>query len=138
MPAELNRHELDLVALRYFGQLGHDSQHRIFKFFAWEETKPTANGSYVDYLKLASGKLQKMTTAEIGKFLVVCALASDLYCPSYVGGGNLAKDSSLAKEAAHYKVNAERILGELKEKPASKTGNNPPTTPKPKPHAKKR
>ena len=124
VPAELSRHELEFVALRYFEQLGHDSQHRIFKFFAWEETKPKANGGYVDYPKLASGKLEKMTTAEIGKFLIVCALASDLYCPTYVGGGMLTKDSNLAREAAHYKVNAERILRELKEKPASKTGNN--------------
>ncbi len=125
VPAELSRHELEFVALRYFEQLGHDSQHRIFKFFAWEETKPKANGGYVDYPKLASGKLEKMATAEIGKFLIVCALASDLYCPTYPGGGMLTKDSNLACEAAHYKVSAERILRELKEKPASKTGKNP-------------
>ena len=137
VPAELTRHELDLVALRYFEQLGHDSQHRIFKFSAWEETKPKANGGYVDYVKLASGKLEKMTTAEIGKFLIVCALASDLYCPTYVGGGMLAKDSTLAREAVHYKVNAERILRELKDKAASKATNNPYTSAKPKLHPKK-
>ncbi len=137
VPAELSRHELEFVALQYFEQLGHDSQHRIFKFFAWEGTKPKANGGYVDYPKLTSGKLKKMTTAEIGKFLIVCALASDLYCPTYVGG-MLPKDSNLAREAAHYKVNAERILCELKEKPASKTGKNSPTSAKAKPHTKKR
>ena len=43
---------------------------------------------------------------------MVCALASDLYCPTYVGGEALAKHSNLAREALHYKVNAERILGE--------------------------
>jgi ParB family transcriptional regulator, chromosome partitioning protein len=137
VPAELSRHEFEFVALRYFEQLGHDSEHRIFKFFAWEETKPKANGGYVDYPKLASGKLEKMTTAEIGKFLIVCALASDLYCPTYVGGGMLTKDSNLAREAAHYKVNAERILRDLKEKPASKTGKNSLTSAKAKPHTKK-
>jgi hypothetical protein len=137
VPAELTRHELDLVALRYFEQLGHDSQHRIFKFFAWEETKPKANGGYVDYSKLASGKLGKMTTAEIGKFLIVCALASDLYCPTYVGGGMLTKDSNLAREAVHYKVNAERILRELKEKPVPKAGKNSLSCAKAKPHTKK-
>jgi len=137
VPAELSRHELEFVALRYFEQLGHDSQHRIFKFFAWEETKPKANGGYVDYPKLASGKLEKMTTAEIGKFLCVCALASDLYCPTYVGGGMLTKDSNLAREAVYYKVNAERILRELKEKPASKTDKSALTSAKAKPHVKK-
>ena len=136
-PQNSRRHELEFVALRYFEQLGHDSQHRIFKFFAWEETKPKANGGYVDYPKLASGKLEKMTTAEIGKFLIVCALASDLYCPTYVGGGMLTKDSNLAREAVHYKVNAERILRELKEKPASKTAKNSLTSAKAKPHIQK-
>jgi hypothetical protein len=91
----------------------------------------------MDYRKLASGKLEKMTTAEIGKFLIVCALASDLYCPTYVGGGMLTKDSNLARQAAHHKVNAERILRELKEKPASKTGKNSLTSAKAKPHIKK-
>jgi hypothetical protein len=91
----------------------------------------------VDYPKLAGGKLEKMTTAGIGKFLIVCALASDLYCPTYVGGVVLTKDSSLAREAAHYKVNAERILRELKEKLASKTGKNSLTSAKAKPHIKK-
>ena len=138
MPSEFTRHELDFVALRYFEQLGHDSQHRIFKFFAWEETKPKANGGYVDYPKLASGKVEKMTTADIGKFLVVCALASDLYCPTYVGGGMLTKDSSLAREAVRYKVNAERILRELKEKPATKNGTSAPTSANPKPHSRKK
>jgi ParB family chromosome partitioning protein len=137
VPAEFTRHELDFVALRYFEQLGHDSQHRIFKFLAWDETKPKANGGYVDYPKLTSGKLEKMTTAEIGKFLIVCALASDLYCPTYVAGGALAKDSNLAREAAHYKVNSERILRELKEKPCSKIGNNSLTSAKAKPNIKK-
>jgi hypothetical protein len=46
------------------------SRHRIFKFYAWEEPKSNvSNGGYVDYSKLASGKLEKMTTPDIGKFL---------------------------------------------------------------------
>ena len=137
VPAELSRHEIDFVASRYFEQLGHDSQHRIFKFFAWEETKPKANGGYVDYPKLANGKFEKMTTAEIGKFLIVCALASDLYCPTYVGAGMLTKDSNLARKAVHYKVNAERILRELKEKPPSKTDRKSLASAKAEPHVKK-
>ena len=86
------------LALRYFEQLGHDSQHRIFKFFAWEAAKAKApNGGYVDYPKLASAKLKAMTTAEIGRFLVVCALASDLYFPSYLSSSTLPKDSNARK-----------------------------------------
>ncbi len=130
VPAELSRHELHFVALRYFDQLGHDNQHRIFKFFAWEETKRKASyGGYVDYPKLASAKLEGMTTAELGRFLVVCALASDLYCPTYISGATLAKDSKLAKEAAHYKVNGERILREVKTQLAKKS-LKPKTQPK--------
>jgi hypothetical protein len=39
--------------------LGHDHQHRIFKFFAWEETKSKSNGGYLDFSKLASEKLER-------------------------------------------------------------------------------
>jgi hypothetical protein len=57
-----------------------------------------------------------MTAAELGRFLIVCALASDLYCPSYSSGAALPKDSKLAREAAHYKVKAESILQEVSER----------------------
>ena len=124
VPGEPGRHELELIAQNYFQQLGHDSQHRLFKFFAWDEAKTKAvNGGrerpatvgYTDYPKLASAKLDKMTTAEIGKFLVVCALASELYIPTYYGSIS-PKDSKLTREAAHYKVNCDRVLREVKEK----------------------
>ena len=138
VPGELSRHELDFIAQRYFNHLGHDSQHRIFKFLAWEATK--AKGSYrgyADYPKLAGAKLEAMTAAEIGKFLVVCALASELYCPTYLSGATLAKDSNLLKEAAHYKVNTDRILYEVRDrlaknsrKPKSKSEAQTPTKPK--------
>lgn len=122
VPEQLTRHELDVVALRYFEQLGHDNQHRIFKFFRWD--LPNSNCSYagyVDYPKLASAKLEVMTAATLGKFLVLCAVASDLYCPTYVGGATLGKDSQLVKQAVHYKVNGERILRELKEQGSRKS-----------------
>jgi hypothetical protein len=114
VPGELGSQELHLIALSYFQQLGHHSQHRIFKFFAWEEAKTKeVNGRYTDYPKLAGTKLDKMSTAEIGKVLSVCALASDLYYPTYyvVTSG---KDSNLTREAEHYKVNCERHLCEVK------------------------
>ena len=122
---QLARHEFDFVAARYFEQLDHDNQHRIFKFFRWE--LPKSNGSYagyVDYSKLAAPKLEGMTAATLGKFLIVCALASELYCPAYVSSPALSKDSQLAKQAAHYRINTERILRELKEQGAIKSALN--------------
>jgi len=122
VPGELSRHELHLIAQNYFHVLGHDSQHRIFKFFAWEVSKrKTSSGGYADYPKLVSTRLEAMTAAEIGKFLMVCALASDLYCPTYLSGATLAKDSNLLKEAAHYKVNVARVLREVREKRLAKS-----------------
>jgi len=118
VPDKLERYELGFVALQYFEQLGHDNHHRMFKYFRWE--LPKSNGPYagsVDYPKLASAKLEGMTAIALAKFLIVCALASDLYSPPYVSGGALTKDSKLAKVAAHYKVTGERILRELKGRP---------------------
>lgn len=128
IPAPISRHELDLVARRYFDQLGHDSQHRIFQFFAWDEKKAKGNShGYTDYPKLASAKFEAMTAAEIGRFLIVCALASDLYCPSYSSGGTLPKDSKLAQEAAHYRVNADRVFRETQGKVAKKSSQRKKT-----------
>jgi ParB family transcriptional regulator, chromosome partitioning protein len=122
VPSPLGRHELDLLAVSYFQQLGHDSQHRLFKFFAWEQAKTKSpNGGYGEYPKIASGKLDKMTTAEIGKFLTVCALAGELYCPTYLSSPTLAKDSTLAREAGHYRINTKGILREVTEKLVKKT-----------------
>ena len=126
----LPRHGLTLVALRYFELLGHDSQHRMFKFFAREVAKAKApSGGHVDYTKLANAKLDGMATAEIRRFLMVCALASDLYFPSYLSSAALPKDSTLAKEAAHHKINANRVLREIR-------GSSAKQSPKPKTHSK--
>jgi len=111
-----------------------------FKFLGWEATKTKGAYGYGDYPKLVGAKLDAMTTAEIGKFLMVCALASDLYCPTYLSGATLAKDSNLLKEAAHYKVNAARVLGEVREKRLAKSSKTKPESKgrasrKPKPQA---
>lgn len=121
MPAALTRHELDVVALQFFHQVGHDTQHRIFKFFGWEKKANGKSNGSADYPKLAEAKLKAMTTAEIGRFLVVCALASELYCPSYLSGATLSKDSKLAQEVPHYKVNADKLLREVKASLAKKS-----------------
>ena len=78
-----------------------------------------------------------MTTAEIGRFVMVCALASDLYFPSYLSSATLPKDSTLAKESAHYKVNTGRILHEVREglakkSPKEKNHSKPQSTATPK------
>jgi hypothetical protein len=94
-------------------------RHWIFKCFGWEETKnKSARGGYVEYAKLATAKLDGMAGAELGKFLMVCALASDLFFPPYFSSGG-----TLPKEAAHYKMNADRILREAKEKFVGKSSN---------------
>jgi ParB family transcriptional regulator, chromosome partitioning protein len=116
VPAQLRRHELDFIALSYFNQVGHDNHHRIFKFFGWEESKNKSEyGGSVDYPNLASAKLDSMTPADLGKILMVCALASELYFSPYIPSGG-----KLAKEAQHYRVNAEKLLREVKEKFAGK------------------
>jgi ParB family transcriptional regulator, chromosome partitioning protein len=138
VPSPLGRHELDLIAASLFHQLGHDSQQRLFKFFGWETAKPkNGNGGHTDYPKLARVKLDRMTGVEIVKFLVACALSGDLYCPTYISGATLAKDSKLARAVRHYKVNGERILHELKVKAAKKSlkqknHSKPQLTPTPK------
>ncbi len=66
-----------------------------------------------------------MTMAEIGKFLVVCALAGELYFPTYYGSTS-SKDSKLSREAAHYKVNCDRTLREVREKLTSKPAKSKP------------
>jgi hypothetical protein len=45
VPGQLSRDQLGLIALRYFEQLGHNSQRRIFKFFAWEAAKTKASST---------------------------------------------------------------------------------------------
>ena len=65
-------------------------------------------------------KLEGMTANALGKFLMTCALASDLYLPSYMMGGALTKESKLAKAAAHYKVNGKKILCGLKDRAAKR------------------
>ena len=100
VPNQLARHELDFVAPRFFEQLDHNNQHRMFKLFRWEILKSDGSyAGYVDYPKLASAKLEAMTTGAL-ELLLVSAPASDLYCPTYTGGATLAKESHLAKELA--------------------------------------
>jgi len=100
-----------MVALDYFRRLGHDNHRRLSKLYAWEEKKSkTSWGTEtVDYEKIAVGAVQAMTTADLHRFLLVCALVSDLYCPGYNPRQPLAKDSNLARTAGRYKVDSAKL-----------------------------
>src|SRR5438067_8828066 len=79
LPDVLSRPDLEMVALDYFRRLGHDNHRRLSKLYAWEETKSKTSwgAQSVDYEKIAAAALQAMKPADLHRFLVVCALASD-------------------------------------------------------------
>ena len=74
-----------MEALDYFRRLGHDNHRRLYKLYAWEEKKSKTSwgAQTVDYEKIAAAAVQGMKAADLNRFLVVCALVSDLYCPGY-------------------------------------------------------
>ena len=47
--------------------------------------------------------------ADLPRFLFVCALVSDLYCPGYNPRQPLAKNSNLARTAARNKIDSAKI-----------------------------
>jgi hypothetical protein len=110
-PDALSRPDLEMVALDYFRRLGHDNQRRLSKLYTWEEKKNKTSwgAETVDYEKIATGAVQTMKAADVHRFLVVCALVSDLYCPGYNPKRSLAKDSDLARTDARYKIDSAKI-----------------------------
>ena len=68
----------------------------------------------MDYEKIATAAVEGMTAADLYRFLVVCALVSDLYCPGYNPQQALAKDSNLARAASRYKVDPARITAAIR------------------------
>src|SRR5690348_13611594 len=130
LPDVLPRPDLEMVALDYFRRLGHDNHRRLSKLYAWEEKKSKTSwgAQTVDYEKIAAAAVQGMKAADVNRFLVVCALVSDLYCPGYNPRQSLAKESNLAHTAARYKVDTAKIatavlgeLSKLKSKTTDKT-----------------
>jgi hypothetical protein len=111
LPDVLSRPDLEMVALDYFRRLGHDNHRRLSKLYAWEEKKSKASwgAQIVDYEKIAAGAVQAMKAADLNRFLVVCALVSDLYCPGYNPRQTLEKGSNLARMAARYKIDSAKI-----------------------------
>src|SRR5438034_9436050 len=91
-----SRPDLEMVAFDYFRRLGHDNHRRLSKLYEWEEKKSkTSWGSQtVDYEKIAAAATQAMTAADLHRFLVICALVSDLYCPGYNPRQSVDKNSN--------------------------------------------
>jgi hypothetical protein len=111
LPDVLSRPDLEMVALDYFRRLAHDNHRRLSKLYAWEEKKSKTSwgGQTVDYEKIAAAAIQDMKPADLNRFLVVCALVFDLYCPGYNPSQSLAKDSNLTLTATRYKVDSANI-----------------------------
>jgi len=55
-----------------------------------------------------------MKAADLNRFLIVCALVSDLYCPGYNPRQSLAKDSNLARTATRYKIDTARTASTVR------------------------
>ena len=126
LPDVLSRPDLEMVALDYFRRLGHDNHRRLCRVYGWEEKKSKASwgAETVDYQKIAATAAQAMNAADLHRFLVVCALVSDLYCPGYNPKQTLAKDSNLASTAARYKIDSGKLTTAVRAE-LSKTTNRP-------------
>src|SRR5690348_6891271 len=116
LPDAFSRPDLEMVALDYFRRLGHDNHRRLSKLYAWEEKKSKTSwgAQTVDYEKIAASAVQAMKPADLNRFLVICALVSDLYCPGYDRRQSLAKDSDLARSAARYKVDTAKMVAAVR------------------------
>jgi ParB family transcriptional regulator, chromosome partitioning protein len=117
LPDALSRPDLEMVAVDYFRRLGHDNHRRLSKLYAWEEKKSKTSwgAQTVDYEKIAAAAVHGMTTADLHRFLVVCALVSDLYCPGYNPRQSLSRDSNLSRTAARYRVDSVKITAVVRE-----------------------
>ncbi len=117
LPATLSRPDFEMAVLDYFERLGHDNHRRLCRVYGWEEKKTKASwgGSTVDYKTIAGKAVREMTTQEVQHFLIVCALASDLYCPGYNPHQSLAKDSNLARTATRYKIDTAKLSATVRE-----------------------
>ena len=115
LPPALARADFEMVALDYFRRLGHDNHHRLFQVYGWEEkkTKTSWGGNSVDHEKLAEVQIRVMTAADLNRFLVTCALVSDLYCPGYSSAETLSKEANLMRTAVRYKVDASKVTAKV-------------------------
>ncbi|MGH9735493.1 MAG: hypothetical protein ACRD8A_12995 [Candidatus Acidiferrales bacterium] len=109
------RADFEMVALDYFRRLGHDNHHRLFQVYGWEEkkTKTSWGGASVDHEKLAGAQIRTMTTADLNRFIVTCALVPDLYCPGYSSAECLSKQANLMRTAVRHKVKASKLTAKV-------------------------
>jgi ParB family chromosome partitioning protein len=126
LPPALARADFEMVALDYFRRLGHDNHHRLFQVYGWEEkkTKTSWGGNSVDHEKLAEARIRAMTAANLNRFLVTCALVSDLYCPGYSSSAALPPKSNLATTASRYIVDVRKLTTQMSEALSRKTKHN--------------
>jgi ParB family chromosome partitioning protein len=128
------RQDLGMIALDYLHRLGHDNQRRLCRAYGWQEkkTKTAWGAKVVEYEKIASTAIEGMNVADLNRFLVVCSLVSDLYCPGYNLSQTLSKDSNLARTAARYKVDSAKLAATVREEfsqtAESKQSKTPKTT----------
>jgi len=115
LPPTLARADFEMVALDYFRRLGHDNHHRLFQVYGWEEkkTKTSWGGTSVDHEKLAEVQIRAMTVADLNRFVVMCSLIPDLYCPGYSSAETLSKEANLTRTAVRYKVDASKITARV-------------------------
>ena len=129
LPGTFARPDLEMAALDYFRRLGHDNHRRLCRVYGWEEKKSKASwgGTTVDYETIGGKAVREMNAQDLERFVVVCALVSDLYCPGFNPRQSLAKDANLARTAARYKIDAAKIAAEVRTelvKRADKTGSS--------------
>ena len=115
LPGELSRTDLEMVALDYFRRLGHDNHRRLFHAYGWEEkkTKMSWGGTSVDHEKLTQAQIRGMTSADLNRFMVLCSLVPDLYCPGYSSAEALSKEANLMRAAARYRVGVSQITARV-------------------------
>jgi ParB family transcriptional regulator, chromosome partitioning protein len=125
LPGTLARPDLEMSALDYFRRLGHDNHRRMCRVYGWEEKKSKASWgrTAVDYEAIAGKAVREMNGQDLQRFVVVCSLISDLYCPGYNPRESLAKDSNLARTAARYKIDANKITADVRTELAKAAAN---------------
>ena len=116
LPETLTRPDLEMAALDYFRRLGHDNHRRLSRVYGWQEQKTKASwgGQTIDYETITVAAVGKMSNADLNRFLVVCALVSDLYCPGYDRTQSLSKNSSLARTATRYKIDSATVTAAVR------------------------
>src|SRR5205823_11542632 len=94
----------------------------LSKLYGWEEKKSKTSwgAETVDYEKIATAAVQNMKAADLNRFVVVCALVSDLYCPGYNPRQSLEKNSNLVRTAVRCKVDSAKMATAVRAELSSK------------------